>query len=303
MKYRLLLLLAALIWGTAFVAQRISTETMGPFGYNGIRFALGSLSLLPLIAWQGRSVRTNLKKAPPHLTLLTACLFLGFALFAGASLQQVGIIYTTVAKAGFITALYIVAVPIFGLFLHNPLRLSHISGCIVAIIGLYLLSVHGDMESLNYGDILELLGVIFWTMHILLVSRFVQYYPGIWLASGQFAACAFFNLLAVFISSEPLSWSIIMMTIIPILYGGLLSSGVAYTLQIVGQSRVAPTEASLLLSFEMIFSAISAYIILGETLTMREILGCALMACGIFSAQIPSRIIWQGFRRHLENHP
>ena len=296
MKYRLLLLLASFIWGTAFIAQRVSMDTMGPFSFNGLRFTLAALSLVPLVICRRNSAAINFKKPPHHITLPVSCIILGFILFAGVSFQQLGLFYTTVGKAGFITALYIVNVPIFGLFLYNPLRLSHVGGCIIAVIGLYFLAFHDDGQLLNFGNMLELIGVIFWTLHILLVSQFTKYYSGIRLAIGQFAVCSIFNGFASIITGEILNWSIIMQTLIPILYGGVLSGGVAYTLQIIGQSHVAPTEASLILSFEMIFSALSAYFILGETMNWREIGGCVLMGIGIFSAQIPSRIIWRGFK-------
>lgn len=293
MKYRLLLLLAALIWGSAFVAQRISTETMGPFAFNGLRFALGALSLLPFV-YRSRNKTFNLRQAPDNLSLTKACLALGFVLFAGAGLQQVGIIYTTAGKAGFITALYIVAVPLAGLLIHNPLRLSHLAGCAVAAAGLYLLAVHEELQALNLGDALELSGVVFWTLHIFFIAYFVRYYPGIWLAAGQFVACSAFNLLTMLLTGELLTAGSLLQTAIPLLYGGIFSCGVAYTLQIIGQAKVRPTEASLLLSFEMIFSALSGFLILGEVMTGRELAGCLLMTCGIFMAQLPSRVIWQG---------
>lgn len=295
MKYRFLLILAALIWGGAFVAQRVSTETMGPYSYNAIRFAIGAFSVLPLALWQNRGGIPKLKTPPPHLTLIIASLLIGFILFAGNSLQQIGLLYTTAGKAGFITSLYIVAVPIVGILWHNPLRLSHITGCIVAVTGLYFLAFQGN-QPLNYGDFLELCGVLFWTFHILLVAKLVRYYPGILLAIGQFTICSICSFIAGYVSGELLSWSVIMQTLWPILYGGLLSCGVAFTLQIIGQIHVPPTEASLLLSMEMIFSAVSGYLLLGEILTGREIIGCFLMAGGIFAAQIPSRIIWQGLQ-------
>lgn len=294
MKYRLLLILAALIWGSAFVAQRISTETMGPYSFNGIRFAIGALSLVPIVLWQGRSGLSRMPKAPHSLTLWKASLLIGFILFAGNSLQQIGLFYTTAGKAGFITALYIVAVPILGILWHNPLRLSHIAGCLVAVVGLYFLAFQSN-QPLNVGDFLELCGVAFWTLHILFVSRLVRYYPGVHLALGQFIVCSAFSLGAAFMTGEILTWTILQQTALPILYGGLMSCGIAYTLQIVGQAHVAPTEASLLLSLEMIFSALSGYIILNELMSTREIIGCILMTAGIFAAQVPSRIIWQGF--------
>ena len=295
MKYRILLVVAALIWGAAFVAQRVSTETMGPYAFNGIRFALGALSVLPIALWQGRHNHSHFQKAPHHLSLLTACLLIGFILFAGNTLQQIGLIYTTAGKAGFITALYIVAVPIVGILWHNPLRLSHATGCLVAVAGLYLLAFRSD-QPLNYGDFLELCGVVFWTLHILFVSRLVRYYQGIHLATGQFIFCSIFSLAGSFLTGEAWSWNIIYQTAIPLLYGGLMSCGIAYTLQIIGQVHVPPTEASLLLSLEMIFSALTGYLILGETMSIREVAGCILMTCGIFAAQVPSRIIWKGWQ-------
>jgi len=293
MKYRLLLLLAALIWGGAFVAQRMSTETIGPYGFNGIRFFMGALSVLPIVLYTMHCGRPSVKRPPKWLSLPVATLILGIILFSGNAFQQVGLYYTTAGKAGFITALYIIAVPILGLLLHNPLRLSHAIGCIVAVAGLYLLAFHADTP-LNQGDALELCGVLFWAMHILFVSYFVRFYAGVYLATGQFIVCAILNIAAVFLLQEPLTLVQIHNTLGPLLYGGLCSCGIAYTLQIVGQSKVPPTEASLLLSFEMIFCALLSYIILGETMNLREFGGCVLMSCGIFAAQLPSRIIWKG---------
>jgi drug/metabolite transporter (DMT)-like permease len=150
MKYRLLLLLAALIWGGAFVAQRMSTETIGPYGFNGIRFFMGALSVLPIVLYTMHCGRPSVKRPPKWLSLPIATLILGIILFSGNAFQQVGLYYTTAGKAGFITALYIIAVPILGLLLHNPLRLSHAIGCIVAVAGLYLLAFHADAP-LNQG--------------------------------------------------------------------------------------------------------------------------------------------------------
>lgn len=294
MKYRFLLMFAALVWGGAFVAQRMSTETMGAYSFNGIRFFMGALSVLPLVfVLTPSSVRREIP--PRRLSLVAVACITGFVLFAGNAVQQIGLFYTTAGKAGFITALYIVAVPLLGLIFYNPLRLSHLSGCIIAVTGLYFLAFHDDM-AMNIGDLLELSGVIFWASHILLVSYFVRFYEGVRIAVGQFFVCSALNMLVVLLLPEPLDWSMIMQTALPLLYGGLCSCGIAYTLQIIGQQYVPPTEASLLLSFEMIFSALAGYLFLGETMTGREIFGCLLMTVGIFSAQIPSRIIWQRLR-------
>jgi drug/metabolite transporter (DMT)-like permease len=290
-KYRFILLLTALIWGAAFVAQRVGGATMGPYAFNGIRFALGAVSVLPLVFWQRGSAL--LLPPPKWLSLPKACFLLGLALFAGTTFQQIGLEYTTAGKAGFITALYIIAVPLMGIFFHNPLRLFPVLGCVIGLIGLYLLAWHPD-QAVNVGDLLELGGVGFWGFSILGISAFVKYYPSLLLAFGEILTCSVLSFACMFVTGETFTWEIIRQTAVPLLYGGIMSSGVAYTLQVIGQSHVAPVEASLILSCEMIFSALSGYLILGEVMSGREIWGCVIMGCGIFLAQIPSRIIWQG---------
>ncbi len=179
-KDRFFLLAATFFWGCAFVAQRVSTDTIGAFAFNGIRFWVGALFIVPVVWWISRKQAPDFDTPPSYLSLPAACAILGFVLYAGASLQQIGMFYTTAGKAGFITALYIVVVPILGLFLRNPLRLSHIAGCLTALAGLYLLAFHSDGQPLNIGDVLELAGVIFWALHILIVDRFVRYYRGVY---------------------------------------------------------------------------------------------------------------------------
>ena len=289
-KYRLILLLVALIWGAAFVAQRVSNDTMGPFAFNAVRNFLGALSILPAVFWRSESAMRP--KPPVWLTLPRACIFLGLMVFGGTACQQIGMLYTTAGKASCITALYIVAVPIAGLLIRQPLRLLHVVGLTLAVLGLYLLAFKPE-GGLNIGDLFELCGVLFWCFSIQGVGVFVKYYPGLLLSFFQLLICALCNFVCMLIVGETLSWSIIQQTVVPILYSGILSSGVAYTLQIVGQQHVSPTEASLLLSMEMVFGALSGYLFLGEVMTSRELLGCIIMACGIFAAQIPSRIIWQ----------
>jgi drug/metabolite transporter (DMT)-like permease len=230
-----------------------------------------------------------------------ACFFLGLVLFAGTTFQQVGMIYTTAGKAGFITALYIVAVPLLGFFIGQPFRLLHLVGLGLAMVGLYLLAFQSG-SPLNFGDLLELCGVLFWGLSILGISSFVKYYASIVLAFGQLLVCTLLNLAAMLLTGETLTTAMIMQTLLPILYAGIMSSGVAYTLQVFGQAKVPPTEASLLLSMEMVFGALSGYLLLGETMNARELLGCALMACGIFAAQVPSRILWQRHSTQTEEN-
>lgn len=287
MSYRLILILTSLIWGIAFVAQRVSTETIGPYGFNAVRFLLGAISLLPVMyAFPGSA-----PKKASSLTIVTVCIITGSVLFIGATTQQIGLIYTTAGKASFITALYIVLVPLLGLFIGYSLRLSHIIGCLTALVGLYLITFT-DGLSINMGDLLVFSGTIFWASHILLLSYFVQSHKAIQIAFGQFVVCSLWSWAGTFLF-ETISWQIILNTLWPILYGGILSTGVAYTLQIIGQKVVPPTEASLLLSLEMFFGALSGYFLLGESMAYREIIGCLLLACGVMAAQIPSPIIWQ----------
>ena len=292
MKYRMLLVLTALIWGAAMVAKRVSTGTMGPFSFNGLRFFLGMLTVLPLAFWQGKKGRVGLLPPPRHLTFFLAILACGTALFSGNAIQQVALAYTTAGKAGFITALYIILVPLLGLaFFRHPLRISHICGCVIAVTGLYFLAMHGD-GPLNFGDILSFFASICWAIHILILSYFVRYYRGERLACGQFFVCALLNFLVIVLTGEALSWDMIRATAGPILFAGILSAGVAYTLQVIAQEHVPPTETSLLLSLEMIFTVLAEYVFLGESMTFREIFGCLLMTGGIVAAQLPGRIIW-----------
>lgn len=266
-------------------------DYIGPFGFNGVRFWVGAIAILPLVWWTRRTSTEVFQPRPAWLSLPVACTILGFILFMGSALQQWGLLFTTAGKAGFITSLYIVVVPLLGLFLKHPLRLSHILGCTIATIGVYLLAFHGGGEAINIGDIAVLVGVLFWSLHILCISRFVPYFSGVELAVGQFFMCGVFNFIALVPFGETLTLSGIMATAIPILYCGIFSSGLGYTLQIIGQKKVPPTEASLLCSLEMIFSVLAGILVLGETMTLREIIGCVLMTIGIFAAQLPSRII------------
>ena len=293
MKYRLMLLLTALIWGCAFVAQRTIADIMGPFSFNALRFCLGTAALVPLLFVLKNTPTPRQKENMKKPSFVLICTAIGFFLFAGSAFQQIGLIYTTAGKASFITSLYIVAVPLLGLALKNALRISHIFGCLIAVIGLYLLAFHAAGTTINIGDMFELVGVFFWSCHILCIGRFAPSYPGIFLSFGQFIACTIFNFIAMFINGEILTLSIIAASATAILYCGLFSSCVGYTLQIIAQRHVAPTEASLLCSFEMIFGALAGVLLLGEWMSSREFIGCLLMTIGIFSAQIPSRTVIQ----------
>lgn len=281
-RANLILLTAAAIWGFAFVAQRVGMEFIGPFTFNGIRFALGGLSLIPLIWYFQRHPQSAISPKEPLSPFLMGMLA-GLILFIAASLQQIGIIYTTAGKAAFITCLYIVLVPLTGLILKHRVAPSTWAGCFLALTGLYLLCVQEDF-SIAYGDFLELIGALFWTAHILLIDHISRRVDTLTLASVQFATCSLLSLV-VALTIESTSVPAILQAGIPILYGGLGSVGIAYTLQIIGQKNASPAHAALILSMETVFAAIGGFMILGEYLGSRELLGCALMLGGMILSQ------------------
>ena len=250
-----LLLTTALIWGFAFVAQRVGMDYVGPFTFNGIRFAIGSLSLLPLVLMsREQRTATNHILPPPGLK---AILFgggaLGLALFSGASLQQIGLVYTTAGKAGFITGLYVIMVPILGFFWKQQPKIGTWIGAFLAAIGLYLLSV-SEKFTIELGDLLVLIGAFFWAAHVLIIGWLSPRINPIKLAFSQYVACSILSLITASIV-EVITLRSIFEAAIPILYGGLLSVGIAYTLQVVAQRDAHPAHAAILLSLEAVFAA------------------------------------------------
>jgi len=281
-RAKIILLTAAAIWGFAFVAQRVGMEYLGPFTFNGIRFGLGWLSLLPLI-WYFRQYPQTVNRPAEPLSVCRMGLLAGVILFIAASLQQIGIIYTTAGKAAFITCLYIVLVPLAGLLLKHRVAISTWAGCLLAMAGLYFLCVKEDF-SISFGDILELIGALFWTAHILLIDHVSRRVDTLKLASIQFATCSLLSLVVALIT-ESVTVMAILQAGIPILYGGFGSVGIAYTLQIIGQKNASPAHAALILSMETVFAAIGGFLILGEVLGVRELIGCALMLAGMVLSQ------------------
>lgn len=281
-----LLLLTAIIWGFAFVAQRMGMEHVGPFTFNGVRFALGGLSLLPLLYINRRrnSVRETSFKA-----LLWGGGLAGCALFLGASLQQIGLVYTSAGKAGFITGLYVVLVPLMGLFWKQKVSAEIWVGVCLATIGMYLLSVT-EQFTISFGDVLELIGAFFWAGHVLLIGWLTRRMDALRIAFVQFMACSILSLLAASLTEE-IRLGGIMAASLPIAYGGLLSVGVAYTLQVVAQRHAHAAHAAIILSLEAVFAAIGGWLLLGETLSPRGILGCALMLVGMLLSQLQLRFL------------
>lgn len=289
-KSVLILLLTAAIWGFAFVAQRVGMQHVGAFTFNGVRFALGSLSLLPVIYFFNR--KSNNKNANHNesefkeadlKTTVKSGLLAGSVLFIAASLQQVGLIYTTAGKAGFITSLYIVLVPILGIFLKQKTHFTTWIGALTAVIGLYLLSINESLQ-IEFGDFLEIIGAFFWAAHIQLIDRFVKNVDAIKLSSIQFATCSVLSFIVAIIF-EDISLSGLSNALIPILYGGIMSAGVAYTLQAIGQKSAKPSHAAIALSMESVFAAIGGALLLKEILPTKGYLGCGLMLLGMLIAQ------------------
>lgn len=282
LRSNLLLLLTAAIWGFAFVAQRVSMQFVGPFTFNGVRFALGSLSLVPLILYHNSKDKTA--ESNKLISAIPGGLLAGLILFTAASLQQIGMLYTTAGKAAFITGLYIVLVPILGIFLKHTVMLNTWLGAILAVIGLYFLSVT-DNFSISNGDLLQLVGALFWAFHILLIDHFSRKVDVLKLAFFQFVTCSALSMgTAVII--EAITLSSLMQASIPILYGGICSVGVAYTLQVVGQKNAQPSHAAIILSMETVFAAIGGWLILNETLGFQGVLGCSLMLIGMLLPQL-----------------
>jgi drug/metabolite transporter (DMT)-like permease len=286
LKSDALLLLTAIIWGFAFVAQRIGMDHVGPFTFNAIRFALGSLVLVPFIVRNHRRVPAagRLAEIGGSGKIGFNGLMAGLVLFGGASLQQVGLVFTTAGNAGFITGLYVVIVPLLGLFFNQRTNAGSWLGAVLAAVGLYLLSIT-DQFTIAFGDFLVLLGAFFWAGHVLLIGWMSPRMDSLKLAFTQFAACSVLSLLTA-IGFETITVAGIVGAALPIFYGGALSVGVAYTLQVVAQRKAPPAHAAILLSLEAVFAAIGGWVVLGETLTGRGFLGCSLMLAGMLLSQL-----------------
>jgi len=284
------LLLAAAIWGFAFVAQRLGMRHLEPLYFNGIRFALGAAFLVPWLLWGPRWLRGRTAEAAAGDGAVLSRgatarwgLLTGVVLFGGATLQQFGVVLTTAGKAGFITGLYVVLVPVLGLLIGQKTRRMVWVGAFTAAGGLYLLSARG-LTSIDPGDGLVLLGAVFWACHVLIIGRLANRIEPLLLAVVQFSVCSALSLIGalLFESFDPAA---IKAAAIPILYAGLLSVGVAYTLQVVAQRRARPAHAAIILSFESVFAALGGWLVLAEGLSGRGIAGCALMLVGILLTQ------------------
>jgi len=290
-KSNIMLLAAAAIWGFAFVAQSVGMQYLGPFTFNFLRFMLGSFSLIPLIIMNNRKrslkIDSNNKK-----NMLIGGLLLGTVLFLASSFQQIGIIGTSVGKAAFITGLYVIIVPFLSVFLNQKLSLNAWLGAIFSIAGLYFISITDRFYMSTY-DLLELGSALFYALHILLIDYFSNKIDAIKLAFYQYVTC---SILSFFVSvfTEKIIIYEIFQAIIPILYAGICSVGIAYTLQIVGQKNAKPFYAAIILSMESVFATIGGFLILHENLTIKNILGCLLILFGMILSQIKNDVQKEG---------
>ena len=284
MKSNLMLLIAAAIWGFGFVAQRLGMNFLEPFAFNAMRFLLGTLSLLPLLWFLSRKTSTATIIEPDKSSILKGGVICGLVLFAAATFQQYGLFYTTAAKAGFITGLYLILVPILGILLRHKTGISIWLGALLALAGLYLLSVNDNFTMVR-GDTLIFIGALFWAFHILVIDHFSSRVDPIQLSAVQFLVCGALSLGVSFVFETPTIESILACWK-PILFAGVVSVGIAYTLQVIAQKNANPSHAAIIMSLEAVFAAIGGVWLLDEILSSRAWFGCALMMTGMLLSQV-----------------
>lgn len=294
LKNAILLFITAAIWGVAFVAQSVGMDYVGPLTFNCVRSLMGGVVLIPLCLFMDRrkhaaengSAESQAARAAERKTLITGGICCGLALCLASNFQQFGIQYTTVGKAGFITACYIVIVPVIGLFFGKKCSPFMALAVVLSLAGLYLLCMTGGNGGINRGDILVLICAFLFSIHIMVIDHFSPMVDGVKMSCIQFFVSGILSGAGMLLFEEP-QLGRILEAWMPILYAGIMSCGVAYTLQIVGQKGVNPTVASLILSLESSISVLAGWAILGQQLSPREILGCVLMFGAIILAQIP----------------
>lgn len=299
LRQSMLLLLTAAIWGVAFVAQSVGMDYVGPFTFNTVRSLLGGIVLIPCIVLlkrinvgskdtAGAAEHASGDPAGQRKVLLTGGVACGVLLCIASNLQQFGIMYTSVGKSGFITAMYIVLVPVLGIFLKKKAGIKIWCSVAIAVGGLYLLCMTDSGFSIQKGDLLLLLGAVIFSFHILTIDYFSPKVDGVKMSCIQFFTCGILSMVCMFLFEQP-QIGAILQAWMPIVYAGVLSCGVAYTLQIVGQKGMNPTVASLILSMESVISVIAGWLILHQRLSGRELLGCVLMFAAIILVQLPER--------------
>ena len=283
LRGNLFLLMAAFLWGTTFVAQMTGMDHLGPFTYAASRYFLGFCSLL-VLWYLYREPRERARRSGNYEPGWRAGLGAGCIMFVATSFQQVAMLYTTAGKTAFITCLYIILVPIASAFLGKRIGMGNWAGALLAMTGLYFLYIQGDF-SLGFGDGLVVVSAFFWTAHILFIGCFACRVDPIELSAAQVGVCTVFSLFAA-LAFERIQWQPILEAGFAIFYGGIMSAGVAFTLQIIGQKYAEPSHAAIIMSFEAIFGAAAGWIVLGEVMSGLEIFGCILMATGMIVTQM-----------------
>ena len=268
-------------------AQSVGMDYVGPFTFNMARFLIGAIVLLPVIWFMDRQRKTGAEKGAGQKTLIIGGICCGIALAVASTLQQWGILFTTVGKAGFITAMYIVIVPLLGVFIGKKVR-PLIIGCVaIAVVGFYFLCMTESLR-LGLGDFLVLLCAIAFSIHILVIDHFSPKVDGVKMSAIQFLTAAIISAVPTLLWEQPV-FTEILQAWQPVLYAGVMSCGVAYTLQIIAQKNADPTVASLLLSLESVFSVLAGWVLLGQGLSLKEMFGCVLIFCAIILAQLPEK--------------
>lgn len=291
LRQSLLLLLTATIWGVAFVSQSVGMDYVGPFTFNAVRSLIGAAVLVPCIGLlnklQKKEEGQEVHKKEDKKTLVTGGICCGVILAVASSFQQFGLVYTTVGKAGFITAMYIIMVPILGIFLGKKVGLRLGISVASAVAGLYLLCMTESLR-LETGDILVMACAVVFSFHIMVIDHFSPMVDGVKMSCIQFLTCGILCGICMFLFETP-KLSMILAAWQPVLYAGVMSCGVAYTLQIVGQKGMNPTVASLIMSLESVISVLAGFFLLGEVLSRKELIGCVLMFAAIILAQLPDK--------------
>ncbi len=294
LKSDFILSLVATIWGLAFVAQRMGMDHVGPFTFNGLRFFLGCLSLLPFMFFPRNRIKDQNSSG-----LIPSGIISGIILFCGISFQQVGLVYTTAGKAGFITGLYVVMVPFIGLFIKSSRTSPGTwTGAVLAGIGMYFLSVTKDMN-VAFGDLLVFFSAVCFAFHLILIGKLSTRFDTVGLSLVQCCVCAALSLMTAFFY-ETFVLSDILDAALPLLYGGVLSVGVAYSLQIYGQKNSPTSHAAIILCLESVVAALGGWIILDEILSKRAIFGCILMLAGMLISQLYPTKHAPAFQKNLK---
>lgn len=304
LRSNIMLMTAAMIWGFAFVAQSVGMDYVEPFTFNAVRVLIAGIVLVLYILFRNfldkrKNIKTEIITAENKKNLIVGGILCGIALFAASSLQQIGLQYTTAGKAGFLTALYIVIVPLLGVFNRRRASGKVWLGVIIAVIGMYLLCI-SDGFTINKGDILVILCAVVFSVHILIIDRYSPLVDGVIMSCIQFFTCGILSMIPMVIFEQPEISSIIEAWL-PILYSGALSGGVAYTLQIIGQKGTDPAVSSLLLSLESVFAALGGFIILREIFTEREFIGSILIFSAVIITQLPERKLIKLNRERLKD--